>query len=542
MLRTESQRVSEPPDLNRQIAYQASHDALTGLLNRREFNHRLQAAIESAQANSRCHVFCYLDLDRFKAVNDDCGFIAGDSVLRDVATLIKNAARDSDTVGRLGSDEFGILLTDCPLEKARQIANDLARAVAEHRFVWKERIFNIGVSVGLVEISRESGSVEDVISAADSAMFVAKWPGRRMQVYTARDRDEIHSVQQLQIALRDGRFELHAQAIAPLDAASAGGPILEVLPRIKDENGVSVAPTELMRAAERYRLMPHVDCWLVQTALAAMGRGAVRLPQGRSLLVPLSGQSLGDPAFLGFVIDCLDRTAVAPDRICFAVTENSVITNIEHARRFMGVLHGLGCQFALDDFGRGLSSFANLKSLPLDYLRIDGNFNRDHAPDDVNQAMVTAMIKLAQSLNFRLIASPVDRSIPNEEIVAVAIDLEVGGEKVLGLEVHADGSVWRIGSGSPAVEDKTQCHGSSAVTLLSGILAGVDQELLGREGLTVLEPVRGKLCKLAIHFWRKNGGGNAFEVWYGSESTQPSPSITAFVENAIRRTDDYLAL
>jgi diguanylate cyclase (GGDEF)-like protein len=359
-------------------------------------------------------VLCYLDLDRFKAVNDECGHAAGDGMLREVAGLFKEAVRDSDTVGRLGGDEFGILLVGCPLEKARQIADDLVRSVADYRFVWKDKIFNIGVSVGIVEISRESGSMEDVIHAADSAMFLAKKQGSHVQVYSARDeavarsRGEIHWLQQLQGALKEGRFELHAQAIVPVDDSVSGGPGLEVLLRLRDENGVMVQPGEFMDAAERYRLMPHVDRWVVQTALAALGRGAVRLPPGRSLCINLSGQTLGDAGFLEFVVDCLDRTAVAPDRICFEVTENSVITNIEHARRFIGVLHGMGCQFALDDFGRGLSSFANLKNLQLDYLKIDGYFIRNLASDTVNQAMVTAMIKLARSLNFRVVAEQVE--------------------------------------------------------------------------------------------------------------------------------------
>jgi len=406
--------VSDLRGLTRQMSYQASHDALTGLVNRREFERRLQEALESAHGGEHRHVLCYLDLDRFKAVNDECGHTAGDSMLREVAALIKDAVRDSDTVGRLGGDEFGILLAGCPLEKARQIADDVVRAVADYRFVWKDKIFNIGVSVGLVEISRESGEMEDVIIAADSACYVAKKQGGHVHVYSARDeaaarnRGEIHWLQQLQAALKDGRFELHAQPIVAVETGNATGPALEVLLRLKDDTGATVAPAEFMRAAERYRLMPHVDRWVVQTALAALGRGAVRLQPGRSLCINLSGQTIGDGAFLEFVVECLDRTAVAPDRICFEVTENSVITNIEHARRFIGVLHGMGCQFALDDFGRGLSSFANLKNLQLDYLKIDGYFIRNLASDTVNQAMVTAMIKLARSLNFRVIAEHVE--------------------------------------------------------------------------------------------------------------------------------------
>jgi len=424
--------VSDLRGLTRQMSYQASHDALTGLVNRREFERRLQEALESAHGASQRHVLCYLDLDRFKAVNDECGHTAGDSMLREVAALVKDAVRDSDTVGRLGGDEFGILLVGCPLEKARQISDDVVRAVADYRFVWKDKIFNIGVSIGLVEISRESGSIEDLIGAADSACYVAKKQGGHVHVYSARDeaaarsRGEIHWLQQLQTALKEGRFELHAQTIAPVDGQPATGPGLEILLRLKDETGASIAPGEFMKAAERYRLMPHVDRWVVQTALAALGRGAVKLQAGRSLCINLSGQTLGDAAFLEFVVDCLDRTGVAPDRICFEVTENSVITNIEHARRFIGVLHGMGCQFALDDFGRGLSSFANLKNLSLDYVKIDGYFIRNLASDTVNQAMVTAMIKLARSLNFRVIAEHVEDMSALESARRMGVDFVQG--------------------------------------------------------------------------------------------------------------------
>ena len=406
--------VSDLRGLTRQMSYQASHDALTGLVNRREFEVRLQEALESAHSGGHRHALCYLDLDRFKAVNDECGHMAGDNMLREVAALIKDAVRDSDTVGRIGGDEFGMLLVGCPLEKARQIADDVVRAVADFRFVWKDKIFSIGVSVGLVEISRESGSLEDLLGAADSACYVAKKQGGHVHVYSARDeaaarsRGEIHWLQQLQSALKEGRFELHAQPIVPADPRTVTGPGLEILLRLRDESGVAIAPAEFMRAAERYRLMPDVDRWVVQTSLAALGRGAVKLPPGRSLCINLSGQTLGDAAFLEFVVDCLDRSGVAPERVCFEVTENSVITNIEHARRFIGVLHGMGCQFALDDFGRGLSSFANLKNLSLDYVKIDGYFIRNLASDTVNQAMVTAMIKLARSLNFRVVAEHVE--------------------------------------------------------------------------------------------------------------------------------------
>ena len=407
--------VSELRGLARAMSYQASHDGLTGLVNKREFERRLEEALESTLSGAR-HVLCYLDLDRFKAVNDESGtHVAGDALLREIAALIKDAVRDSDTVGRLGGDEFGLLLVGCPLDKARQIADDVVRAVADHRFVWKDRIFSVGVSIGLVEVTGESRAVDDLMQAADSACYVAKNQGGRVHVYSARDeaaarqRGEIVWLQLLQSALKNDRFELHAQPIVSVSTLSEeGGPGLEVLLRLKDEKGASISPSEFMRAAERYRLMPQVDRWVVQTSFTLLGRGAVLLAPDRSLCINLSGQTLGDAAFLEFVVDCLDRTGVAPARICFEVTENSVITNIEHARRFIGVLHGMGCRFALDDFGRGLSSFANLKNLSLDYLKIDGSFIRNLASDNVNQAMVTAMIKLARSLNFQVIAEQVE--------------------------------------------------------------------------------------------------------------------------------------
>jgi diguanylate cyclase (GGDEF)-like protein/PAS domain S-box-containing protein len=437
--------VSELRGITRQMSYQASHDALTGLVNRREFERRLEEALDLAHANEARHVLCYLDLDRFKVVNDSAGHMAGDGMLREVAAIIKETVRDSDTVGRLGGDEFGLLLVGCPLEKARQIADDVVRKVNDYRFVWKDKIFNIGVSVGLIEISRESGAPDEVLSAADSACYVAKKQGNHVHVYSARDeavarhRGEIQWLQRLQAALKDNRFELMAQPIVATAANVQQGPALEVLLRLQDEavpGGIS--PVEFLRAAERYRLMSDVDRWVVQTALTALGRGGIRLPTGRSLAINIAGQTLGDPQFLEFVVDVLDRTGVSPNQLCFEVTENSVITNIEHAQRFIGVLHGMGCQFALDDFGRGLSSFGNLKNLSLDYLKIDGTFIRNLAVDSVNQAMVAAMIKLARTLNFQVVAEQV------EDVDALEAARKMGVDYVQGFHVGRPQPLARI--------------------------------------------------------------------------------------------------
>ena len=420
--------VTELRGLARQMSYQATHDALTGLVNRHEFERRLQEAIDSGHRGDGQHVLCYLDLDRFKLVNDTSGHVAGDSMLREVAKLLRDAVRDSDTVGRLGGDEFGLLLIGCPLDKARQIADDLTRAVGDYRFVWKDKIFNIGVSVGLVEISRESGTLEELLAAADTACYVAKKQGSgRVAVYSARDEaharhtGEIQWLQRLQSALKDNRFHLYHQVIVPAHGED-GGPAMEVLVRLEDETGKELMPAEFMRAAERYRLMGLVDRWVVQTTLAALGRGAIAVPANRSVAINISGQTLGDVQFLEFVVECFDSTGAAPAQVCFEITESAVIANLDHARRFVGVLHGMGCEFALDDFGSGVGSFSNLKNLPLDYLKIDGSFMRNLERDTVNQAMVTAMIKLARTLNFKVIAEQVEDSAAEDAARRMGVD------------------------------------------------------------------------------------------------------------------------
>ena len=420
--------VTELRGLTRQMSYQATHDALTGLVNRREFERRLEEAIESGHRGDGQHVLAYLDLDRFKLVNDTSGHLAGDGMLREVAKLLRDAVRDSDTVGRLGGDEFGILLVGCPLEKARQIADDVCRAVGDHRFVWRDKIYNIGASIGLVEISRESGTLEEMLVAADTACYVAKKQGSgRVVVYSARDEalarhtGEIQWLQRLQSALKENRFHLYQQVIVPAQGED-GGPAMEVLVRLQDESGQDLPPAEFMRAAERYRLMGLVDRWVVQTTLSALGRGAISVAPEHSVAINISGQTLGDVQFLEFVVECLDSTGVTPGQVCFEIAESAVIANLDHARRFVGVLHGMGCQFALDDFGSGVGSFSNLKTLPLDYLKIDGSFIRNLERDSVNQAMVTAMIKLARTLNFKVIAEHVEDSAAEEAARRMGVD------------------------------------------------------------------------------------------------------------------------
>ncbi len=407
--------VSELRGLTRKMSYQATHDPLTGLVNRREFERRLDEAMDTAHAEEAVHMLFYMDLDRFKAVNDSCGHQAGDNLLREIANLIKEQVRDSDFVGRLGGDEFGALLIGCPIEKARQIAADVCNAVANYRFVWKDKIFNIGISVGLVEISHISGTLQDVISAADSACYVAKQEGRgRVHVYSARDesiareRGDIQWLRKLQTALHEDRFAL---ALQPIIAMSGGerGPAVEVLIRLPDDRGRTADTAEFLRPAERYQLMPQIDRWVVQAALNAISAGEIKLANQRSCAINLSGQTLGDESFLSFVVETLDHSGVAPASICFEVTETAILSNVQHAQRFIEVLHGIGCEFSLDDFGSGLGSFSSLKHLPIDYLKIDGAYTRNLLSDQVNREMVSTMIKLARTMQFRIVAEQVEQ-------------------------------------------------------------------------------------------------------------------------------------
>lgn len=425
--------VGELRGLTRQMSYQATHDPMTGLINRREFERRLDEAMDSAHSEEAVHMLFYMDLDRFKAVNDSCGHLAGDNMLREVAPLIKDQVRDSDFVGRLGGDEFGALLIGCPIEKARQIAMDICNAIADYRFVWKDKIFNIGISIGLVEISHVSGTVQDLMSAADSACYVAKQEGRgRVHIYSARDeaiareRGDIQWLRELQSALHEDGFELAVQPIIAMTSGADSGPALEILIRLPDGRGRAPDTADFLRPAERYQLMPQIDRWVVNATLSAISGGELKLAGQRSCAINLSGQTIADEAFLGFVVEALDRTGVSPSSICFEVTEKAILANIQQAQRFIEVLHGIGCEFSLDDFGSGMGSFASLKHLPIDYLKIDGMYTRNLQTDEVNQEMVAAMIKLARTMKFRVVAEQVEHQEDFDWLRDVGVDFVQG--------------------------------------------------------------------------------------------------------------------
>jgi len=424
--------VSKERQLRRQLAHHATHDSLTGLINRREFETRLVEALESAR-RGRKHVLLYIDLDQFKVVNDTCGHGAGDHLLRQVTSLIRGRVRSSDTVSRLGGDEFGVLLEDCGVERAVEIADDLRAHIRDYRFVWKDAAFDIGASIGLISITDESASIESLLSAADVACYAAKDAGRnRIHIYQQGDAAERHAemqwVSRVTRALEDGRMELYFQPIVPIDGNPDRRGHYELLVRMRDENGHPVPPSAFIPAAERYNVMPMVDRWVISHALEhlAFRREDGPRDEGYSLAINLSGTSLNDDGFLDFVLDQMRLHNPAPGAVCFEITETAAISNLARAAHFMNQLKAQGCEFSLDDFGSGLSSFTYLKNLPVDYVKIDGHFIRNVAGDHVNQCMVDSIKRVGNAMGIRTIAEHVEDRETLEILESIGVQYAQG--------------------------------------------------------------------------------------------------------------------
>jgi diguanylate cyclase (GGDEF)-like protein len=417
------------------LSWQASHDALTQLPNRREFEAMAARHLESARRHGVRHAVLFIDLDQFKVVNDTCGHLAGDALLRDLAEVLAAKTRRSDTLARLGGDEFGVLLEGCDLLHAQRLAAQLLTAIRAFRFAWEERVFALGASIGVAEITAESRDLETVLSAADTACYLAKDKGRnQVQVYQADDEEvtfrhgEMSWVSRLTQCLEEDRFFLHCQRVVSLDAAeSEESEYLELLLRMRDEQGRVVLPMAFIPAAERYHLMGSIDRWVVHRTLGCLARlgGAAETRMPR-FGVNLSGISLSDPAFEDFMLQQLEATGIAPSSICFEITETAAIANLARAARFIRRFRELGVRFALDDFGSGLSSFAYLKSLPVDYLKIDGSFVRGIAEDRIDGAVIDAIHRLGKAAGARTIAECVENAATLERVRAIGIDCAQG--------------------------------------------------------------------------------------------------------------------
>jgi diguanylate cyclase (GGDEF)-like protein/PAS domain S-box-containing protein len=426
--------VTQLRGLEREMVYLARHDPLTGLINRREFERRLQHCLTTAREEERLHALFYLDLDEFKVVNDTCGHLAGDEMLKQITALLKSRLRKTDTLARLGGDEFGVLLEDTHLDRARETGHALRTAVQQFRFAWQERIFEIGVSIGFVPITPETADMAHVLSAADAACYVAKENGRnRMHEYQPDDTalaeryGEMQWIHRIHKAFAEHRFCLYHQPIVPLCPSLQGEPPLcEIFIRMIDEEGRLASPAAFIPAAERYHLIGTIDRWVVHAAFVSLACRALSHEDETCFAINLSGQSLGDDAFLEYVLEEIEVTGVAPRRVYFEITETAAVENLEQAVTFIRVLKERGCRFVLDDFGSGLSSFAYLKNLQVDFLKIDGAFVRDMVGSPVQRALVESIHQIGQVMGIRTIAESVENRATLEMLREVGVDYVQG--------------------------------------------------------------------------------------------------------------------
>ena len=424
-----------------EIERQAIYDELTGLINRREFSKRLEKLLKDANLHDTHHSLLYMDLDQFKVVNDSCGHIAGDELLRQLSALIKIQVRNSDMLARLGGDEFGVLLENCSVGKALEVAETLRQTISNFRFQWQGNRFEIGVSIGVVPIMVDSGNTVEILSAADAACYVAKDKGRnRIQLYVGGEecsykREEMNWVSRISHAFEENRFRLYYQNILPTTSPYACMEHREILLRMVDEKGRVVLPWEFMPAAEKYNLMPTIDRWVIRTLFAKESSHWHKILKecqscesscGMFYSINLSGASLNDESFLDFLRDQIAKYEIPPSAVCFEITETVAISNLQRISNFIQELKALGFRFALDDFGSGMSSFTYLKSLPVDFLKIDGALVREIAHSEIDLCMVEAISRIAQKMGIMTIAEYVEDEAILEKLKEINVTYAQG--------------------------------------------------------------------------------------------------------------------
>lgn len=425
--------ITEARELSRQVSYQATHDPLTELFNRREFERRLAHAIARNGEDGSQHAVCYLDLDQFKVINDTCGHLAGDELLRQLAEVLREHTRKHDTVARLGGDEFAILLEHCSPAEARSVADAVRRAVSNHVFVWESNRFTLGVSIGMVPITVATRNVTEVLSAADAACYMAKDEGRnRIHLYCKDDEEmlrrhgEMQWVARINQALEENRFRLYMQSIKPLTAGIDCGAHYELLLRLQDGSQSPLPPGAFLSAAERFNLITKLDQWVIGTAFRWLAEHPREIEKLGLCSINLSGNSIGNEEFLAYVIREINDSAIPPGKICFEITETAAISNLTRAQSFIAALKSLGCLFALDDFGSGLCSFAYLKNLDVDFLKIDGVFVTDLCVDPVSLAMVRSINEIGHVMGKRTIAEFVEHPEVLHKLREMGVDYAQG--------------------------------------------------------------------------------------------------------------------
>ena len=434
--------VSHERKLTQQLSWQATHDHLTGLINRRQFEHLVAGALHTAKEQGHVHALLYLDLDQFKVINDTCGHSAGDVLLQLLAKLLQQQMRDSDILARLGGDELGVLLPHCPMEHARQIGEQLRQSIRDFHFVWDGRNYELGVSIGMVEVNQDSKSLSELLIAADQACYLAKEQGRnRIHVYQEADvmlaqrHGEMLWISRLNEAFEQQYFRLYAMPIVHLHDEPESHD--EVLLRIRNSKGDLILPGAFIPAAERYDMMISIDRWVIRAVCHHIQSVRDSLPPVEALIdsvrrapalysINLSGMSLADTGLQRYITDQLVHYAIAPEQICFEITETAVIANLPKAQVFMHKLKALGCRFSLDDFGAGFSSFGYLKALPVDYLKIDGVFVRDIATNAINRAMVKAINEVGHVMGLKTVAEYVENDATLEVIRELGVDYAQG--------------------------------------------------------------------------------------------------------------------
>lgn len=415
--------ITEAHELERKLSFQASHDPLTALYNRGEFEARLLRVLRNRRGTAQGHALCYMDLDQFKLVNDTCGHVAGDELLRRLSAELARQVRAQDTLARLGGDEFGILLQNTPMADAVNLVERLRQTIEDFSFTWNQRQFKISASFGLTMIDDDSTTPGDVLRDADTACYLAKESGRnRIQIHVADDRtvrerrSQMNWVNRIDLAIANGNMLLARQPI--VDTTTRRPAHWEMLIRLRDEDGSIIPPGFFLPAAERYGIMPRLDRWVLGEALRYLHQAS---DPDECIAINLSGASLGDDRFMDFVTAMVEAHRPLAARLCFEITETSAIANLGRVTDFIHALKALGCQFSLDDFGTGMASFDYLRSLPVDFLKIDGSFIKDIASNPISHAMVRAVNDVAHIMNMKTIAEFVE----NEQIATVLAALGI---------------------------------------------------------------------------------------------------------------------
>lgn len=423
-----SEDITERRQLAKELSYQATHDSLTQLLNRAEFERRLTLSLSTDGAN---HALCYLDLDQFKIINDTCGHLAGDALLKNIAQYLKRKVSGDDVLARLGGDEFGILMKRCSLEQAAKSAEDIRQFIEDYQFIWEDRKYSVGVSIGIVAIDSKEQSLDSIMGQVDVACYFAKDYGRnRVHVYDEYDADieryrgEMGWVSRIREAIEHDKFELYSQKIININSPHGNQTCCELLIRLIEDNHV-ILPGAFLPAAERFDLATKIDTWVVSTAIDWL----VQQQNSQELSycsINLSGHSLSDDDFLDFLLLKLDASNIQCHTICFEITETAAVANLSSAIHFIEQVKAKGCSFALDDFGSGVSSFTYLKNLPVDFVKIDGSFVKDIADDPIDCAMVRSINEIAQLMGKKTIAEFVENDRILEQLRIIGVDYAQG--------------------------------------------------------------------------------------------------------------------